>query len=191
MSADRDQSVSLRVRIYILIALAVAPAFALLFVNHRQDVLTQENDAEQRALHSTFLVSGELDQVFKGIEILMRAASQAPELADFREPACSDFLMRLATVNESAGLMSAVDGKGVARCGNGPGLEVADRDYFRAALETDDLVVGTYTIGRISGAAILPLALRYKSDEGWGVIVAGVRVDWLREHFIKRFAQFP
>lgn len=183
---------TLRARIYLLVALAVAPAFALLIFDHRQNLQAREAEAEQQALRSTLLVSAELDQIFKGIETLLKAASQSATVRSFRAPECTDHLARLEQINPSAGAIVAFDENGRMRCGRLDFVgSVADRDYFRAAATADGLVVGTYTIGRASGEPILPLALRMQTTEGAGVLVVGLRLDWLRDHFAKRFSQLP
>jgi two-component sensor histidine kinase len=161
-----------------------------LILDHREDIRSQEVEAEKRALHSTLLVSAELDQVFKGFEILMRSAGQTPALRQFNDPECSEYLSRLARVNANSGSIGVVDGAGRIRCGES-GIVVADREYFREALEKDGMVVGTYSTGRMTGEPILPLALRFPATEGWGVVVAGLKIEWLREHFAQRFKQFP
>jgi two-component sensor histidine kinase len=183
---------TLRARIYFLVALAVTPAFVLLALDHQRSILIRQSEAEQQALRSAWLVSGELEQIFKGIESLLRAASQTPMVTGLQNPDCSTYLRRLERINPNAGSIIAVDGTGTVKCASsGATGSVADRDYFTAALESNDMVVGTYTIGRSSGLPVLPLAIKIMTVEGPGVLVAGVRLDWLRGHFGDLFAKFP
>jgi hypothetical protein len=183
---------TLTARVFLLVALAAAPTSALLIFDNYQRLQQREADAEQEALRSTRLVSAELDQIFKGIESLLRAAAQTPMVSAFQNPECTDYLRRLEGINPNAGRLVAVDATGQVRCGATARLTgVADRDYFHAALKSDDLVVGGYTIGRGSGAPILPLAVRFETSEGTGVLVSGLRLDWLREHFSRIFGAFP
>jgi two-component sensor histidine kinase len=183
---------TLRARIYLLVALAVAPAFALLIVDHSKNLQLREAEAESEALRSTWLVSAELDQVFKGVEALLRAAAQSPAVGSFQVPECTEYLAQLERVNPSAGSIIGFDAEGRMRCeSSDPSTTVADRDYFREAIKVEGLVVGTFTIGRLSGVPILPLALRMQTSEGPGVLAAGLRLDWLRAHFAERFANLP
>jgi two-component sensor histidine kinase len=191
---DRRQGLvmTLTARVFLLVALAAAPTSALLIFDNYQRLQQREADAEQEALRSTRLVSAELDQIFKGIESLLRAAAQTPMVSAFQNPECTDYLRRLEGINPNAGRLVAVDATGQVRCGATARLTgVADRDYYHAALKSDDLVVGGYTIGRGSGAPILPLAVRFATSEGTGVLVSGLRLDWLREHFSRIFGAFP
>ena len=182
----------LRARIFLLVALAVAPTSTLLIFDSYQRLQVREAEAEQEALRSARLVSAELDQIFKGIESLLRTAAQTSMISAFQNPECTDYLRRLESINSNAGRIVAVDATGLVRCGATAGItNIADRGYFRAALKSDDLLVGSYTIGRDSGAPILPLAIQFTSSEGSGVLVAGLRLDWLAEHFSKVFAAFP
>lgn len=179
-------------RVLLLVALAVAPTSALLIFDDYQRLQQRKADAEQEALRSARLVSAELDQIFRGVETLLRAAAQTPMVSAFDDPECSSHLKRLEGITPNAGRLIAVDAGGVVRCGATEGLtSIADRAIFHAAMETGDLVVGGYTIGRGSGAAILPLAVQYATAEGTGVLVAGLRLDWLSEHFSRAFATFP
>jgi two-component sensor histidine kinase len=183
---------TLTARIFLLVALAAAPTSALLIFDGYQSLQQREADAEQEALRSTRLVSAELDQIFAGIETLLRAAAQSPIVRTFSDQ-CTDYIKRLEGINPNAGRLAAADATGRVRCGATAAeiTTVADRDYFRAALASADLVVGSYTIGKGSGEPILPLAVQFESAEGPGVLVAGLRLDWLLAHFSKAFADFP
>jgi two-component sensor histidine kinase len=183
---------TLTARIFLLVALAAAPTSALLIFDSYQTLQQREADAEQEALRSARLVSAELDQIFKRIEALLRAAAQSPMVRTFNDQ-CTDHMRRLEGINPNAGRLVAADATGQIRCGalTAGSATIADRDYFRAALTSADLVVGSYTIGRGTGEAVLPLAVRFESTEGPGVLIAGLRLDWLLSHFSKAFPAFP
>ena len=170
-------------RTYLLVALAVAPAFALLIFNHRVALQQQEADAEAQALRSAQLVSGELNEILEGVRSLLGAAAQSPVVQSFQEPACTEYLHRLERISPNSGAIAAFDETGLTRCGGTAGVNVADRAYFQSALASKGLVIGEYTVGRASGVPVLPLALRFQMPDGAaGVIVAGLRLDWLWEH---------
>jgi two-component sensor histidine kinase len=187
-----DQWVTLRSRIYLLIALAVAPAFALLAYNHAQSLRREAATAEQQALQSTLLVSAELDQILKGFVTLLLAAAETPMVRNLDGSGCGEYLQRLESINSSAGWIVAADGQGTIRCGrHGVTGSIADRDYFSGALNTNGPTIGSYSIGKLSGVAILPLAHRFETSEGPGVLVVGVRLDWMRQLFVDRFSRLP
>lgn len=58
------------------------------------------------------------------------------------------------------------DGKVVAASQPYEGLQVGDRDFFRQALQTDDLVISKPLLSRVTGEKIIPVARRW----GGGVI---------------------
>lgn len=179
-------------RIYLLIALAVMPAFALLAYDHARSLQREAAAAEQQALQSSLLVSAELDQIFKGLFALLLAAAEAPMVRTLEAPICTEYLRRLESINPSAGWIVAADGQGTIRCGR-PGVtgSIADRDYFSGALNTNGPAIGSYSIGNVSGVPILPLAHQFETSEGPGVLVVGVRLDWMRRLFADRFSQLP
>jgi two-component sensor histidine kinase len=179
-------------RIFLLVALAAAPTSAMLIWDNYQRLQQREADAEQEALRSARLVSAELDQIFKGIESLLHAAALTPVVSAFQNPECTYYLSRLEGVNPNASRLVAVDETGLVRCGATANLTtIADWDYFDVARKSDNLTVGSFTIDRGSGEPILPLAIRFKHSKGLGVLIAGLRLDWLREHFSEKFAAFP
>jgi two-component sensor histidine kinase len=183
---------TLKARIYLLVVLAVAPAFVLLIFDHYRTIGQREKEIEQQALESTWLVTNDLNEIFKGIESLLRAAAQTPAISGFQSPECSDYLKRLEQIHPSAGWIAAADSRGVIRCGrNATVNSVVDRDYFAAAMKTKDLVVGSYTMGRVSGVPVLPLAVQIETTEGLGVLFAAIRLEWLREHFSDLFSKLP
>lgn len=181
---------TLTARIYLLVALAVMPAFALLAFDHYRGLRYQETEVEQHALRSTSLVSAELDQVFRGFQSLMSAAAQTPMVSNYQTPDCTEYLERLEQVSVGVDWIIAADNRGTVRCGRSR-VTVADQNHFVAALKTDELVIGTYSTGSASKIPILPLAIRIQTAEGPGVLVAGVRLDWIRELFAERFSQLP
>lgn len=179
-------------RIYILIVLAVVPAFALLTYVHYQDYRQHQSAGEEAALRSARLVAAELEQILQSAGRILSAAAVAPAVVSLEEPGCSSYLRRLQEISPSQSVFAvAVASDGTVRCGGTPGLSIADRPYFAAALQSQGPVIGEYTIGRTSGVTVLPVALRIQTSEGPGVMATGVRLDWLREHFARRYSEFP
>jgi hypothetical protein len=70
-------------------------------------------------------------------------------------------------------------------CGSDPeaqGLDLSDRPYFTDALASAGrLVVGEYTVSRVSGDKVLPLSLAILGDAGEprGVVATSMDLDWL------------
>lgn len=67
------------------------------------------------------------------------------------------------------------------------GVSLRDRTYFRDALLTNSFVIGEFTIGRTTGAKVLPVAHPiYRGQETTGVLFAGLDLTWLESHLQRR-----
>jgi two-component sensor histidine kinase len=82
-----------------------------------------------------------------------------------------------------------LDPEGRMVCGStpDPGVGFADRDYFKQALATKNLVVGTYTKSKLTNAPVLPVAMPLV-EEGItkAIVVTGVRLEWLQNRITER-----
>src|SRR5690606_17501982 len=62
-----------------------------------------------------------------------------------------------------------------------------DRDYFQKAISTRSYVVGHFTESRMSGEPVLPVAMPIlEGDSVDGVVVTGVRLEWLQARIAER-----
>jgi anti-sigma regulatory factor (Ser/Thr protein kinase)/HAMP domain-containing protein len=62
-------------------------------------------------------------------------------------------------------------------------INISDRPYFRLAVETGDLAVGEYQVGRISGTSSLNLGFPIRDEAGLmlGIVYAGLDLGWLND----------
>jgi signal transduction histidine kinase/CheY-like chemotaxis protein len=69
-----------------------------------------------------------------------------------------------------------------------PETSVADRSYWRRAMETGAFTIGDYTVGRIRPARVLPLALPFQDAVGrtGGMVVLSLDLDWLAGYFAQK-----
>ena len=67
-------------------------------------------------------------------------------------------------------------------------INISDRAYFQAAQKTSGIVVGSYTEGRVTGGAGLPIALALDGDSAWsgGVAIAALDLGWLGDRLRER-----
>jgi len=180
-------------RLYVLVGLAIAPSIALLAYNDHADLKRRDAEARTESLRYAKLVSGELDRLFEGARTVLWATAQAPLIQSRAEPECGAYLRRLQEINPSTTTVSIHDVNGQNGCSNIPPTNLADRAYFQQAAVSDDFVVGEYTVGKVSGQAVLPFAQRIKDRQGQvrGVMVTTLRMDWLRAQFAAKLAEFP
>jgi two-component sensor histidine kinase len=84
-----------------------------------------------------------------------------------------------------------MDKEGQFRCGSTgapSNRDLSDRPYFREALQGHDLVVGEFTLGRISDKPVLPIAIamRDQNKAVIGIAAASIDLVWLGEQLKER-----
>lgn len=178
-------------RIYLLVALAVVPGFALLGYIHYQNYQRHQAAVEAEALRSARLVAAELQQILESMGLVLATAGAAPAVTSLQEPGCSAFLRQVQGRIPSAAVIAVAGADGALRCGGAPRVSIGDRPYFQEALRSEVPVVGNYTIARTTGVPVLPVALRIRTPQGPAVIVIGLRLASLREHFLRLHPEFP
>jgi hypothetical protein len=183
---------TLMARLYLLVFLAVAPAVALLFYNDWAERAQRQANAEAQALRYARLLSGEMERLFEGVRAQLNAVTAAPTVQNFRAPECGQYLTRLEGSNPATTSVSVYDLKGDRQCSDVARVSITDRSYFQRALQSDEFIVGEYTVGRTSGVAVLPFALQIKREgQVIGVVVTTLRLEWLRQHLASKSSDFP
>lgn len=178
-------------RLFLLVALALLPAVAIQAYNELDLRRSRENEVRDLALRQAQLAASELNQILEGVRNLLTAVAEVPAVRGFAAAACAAYIADLQSKVPHLLTIVAVDLDGRIRCRHppaSPGLNVADRFYFREPLATGRFVVGTYTVSRITGEASLPVSLPLLDEAGRaiGVIAAGVDIDWLNAHLRER-----
>lgn len=171
---------SLRMRLLGLSLAALAPSFAVVGFTEWQVTSARHDEINELALQSARQAAFELDRIVAGVQSLLLAVAAVPDVRRLDEQGCSAYL---AALRPSLGEMAAIsvfDAAGRFRCGSAeqapPDVDYSDRPYFRDALNNPRAVVGLYTLGRVSGRAILPVALALRDEAGrpTAVLVAGL-----------------
>lgn len=117
------------------------------------------------------------EKVLRLADSLLAARDAAPDHA---------FLRDLARGQQTSLPLAAVAADGrITAVSGGPldaPVSIADRAYFRQAMEGDgSLVIGRPTTTRVSEMEVIPIALR--RSHGDGAFVIGLQVDYLRRVF--------
>ena len=103
----------------------------------------------------------ELDLVIEGARSLVIAVSSITAVNQLQPEPCSEAVAKIAKSVESVQAILVLDRTGKVICssaGPNPNISMADRGYFKEALEGEDVAVGVYTVGRLSKTAVLPVA---------------------------------
>jgi C4-dicarboxylate-specific signal transduction histidine kinase len=119
---------------------------------------------------------------------LLSALAASPEVRKTDGAACKTLMTRTLEENTRYAQLGATLASGILFCNTNYSQRpqsVADRLYFRRALETQDFAIGEYVIGRITKLPSLGLAYPVKNDDGTfrGVVIAPLKLAWLAQRF--------
>lgn len=172
---------SLRGRLLCLVLFACVPPFVSMFHAAIESRRLAVANAEARLLAQARFAASDLEKkVLKGAEHLLIALSRIPELARMQQPACSELLAGMMARYHRFSNLFVADAAGSMVCSGGPRtgrVNVADRDYFRLALQSTEPVVGQPIIGRVAGRPVLPSAYRLTDDDGKVIGMVGASLD--------------
>jgi hypothetical protein len=127
----------------------------------------------------------ELERLTSGADGILHTVAAAPAVQRLEAQGCTDLLVRLKPYLPQFTRLAVLDMEGRPICGSDPtvqGHDFSDRSYFTQALSNDGrLVVGDYTVSRVTGAKVLPLAVAITNDAGdpIGAVITAIDLDWL------------
>lgn len=152
----------------------------------------QERNDEVRAqaTQAARQASSEIERILEGLHSLLIATSTLDSVERQYRAGCVDDLKGIATQVPSIRTIVVLDPTGHLVCdslGRPAGLDLSDRAYFQTALRSTDYVVGGYTQSRLSDRPVLPVALALRRNgRVTGVIVTGLRLEWLQQRIEER-----
>ncbi|MCM5681856.1 ATP-binding protein [Schlegelella sp. S2-27] len=155
----------LRTRLVVLIVVTLAPAVGIQVVDRIERISQQEDAALREVQSRASLVAGQLEQLTSGYRELLMAVNASGAVQPSDVERCNAYIDDLA--QQFGGvptfMLGAADLKGNVYCVGQPFLRgrpinIADRTYFKQALETGDFVVGEHAFARVPGDAVLHYA---------------------------------
>lgn len=176
----------LRRRLVLLTFSALLPAFAVIGYTEWNVARSRQAEVRELALRSAQHASSEIDRIMGGSESTLIAAGVSPTTRQFGA-ACAEYL---EAVRRRIGYFTAItvaNAEGRILC-PASDVSIVDRGYLSRALGAKGLIVGEYTIGRVSNRPVLPvaLALRDESLTESLVVIAGIDLDWLSARLRER-----
>jgi PAS domain S-box-containing protein len=144
---------TLRMRLLLLLVLALIPALVFIFiitVRARQSAI---EDVAATTHQLAELAASSQEQLIARVRQLLVTLSHLPEVRGGDVSACSGLLARLLEQHHDYINFGVIELDGSIRCSALPveqAVDVADRSYFQQALQTGDLSVGIYQVGRIT-----------------------------------------
>ncbi len=173
---------SLRGRLILLVMLAAAPAVAFLTYQAIQDQRQQEGAVYGDLLMLTRNVAQQHTIVVRSAEALLRTVSRAPAIVAKNWPLCSRYFAALLEGHADYTNIGIVDLSGRAICSGipaSPKVNLRDRRYFRAALQSGGFAIGDYQIGRITGKKSIGFGYPLTEADGtvYAVLFAAYELD--------------
>ncbi|MBB5692314.1 PAS domain S-box protein [Muricoccus pecuniae] len=175
---------SLLFRLLSLVGLALIPALAVLVWGAREAGRAQEAAAREDALRLARLVAADHRQLADGARQLLTSLGNLRVVRALDEAECQAFFRRIMGDFPRYVLLATATLDGEVVCSAQPGARgnnIADREYFRAAVRERGFVVGGFVLGRASGQSSFHFAQPFYDNEGRmaGVVHAAVGLDWL------------
>jgi signal transduction histidine kinase len=182
---------SVLARLFVLVAIAVLPALAIQAYNEYDLRREREVEVRREALRLATFAAGELDRIVENGRGLLFALATLPAVREGDAASCSAYFAELKRLLPHYTVISAIDAGGTPFCSSAPvpgRVSIADRAYWRRAIETGEFTIGEYTVGRVLPARVLPLALAFRDMAGrvGGVVILSLDLDWLAEYFAQK-----
>ncbi len=176
-----------------LVAVALLPAIAIQAYN--EIVLRQAHSIEIRSqvLSFTRLAAAEQSQMIQGIHQILVTLSELPAIKSKDSRACNDYLAAVKQRFPAFLALLATDINGQTFCNTvspNTSVNVSKRPYFAPAMKSGAFTVGEFSAGLVDPKPIIQFALPYKDADGriGGLIIGGLRLDWLADHIAQKGA---
>ncbi len=143
-----------------------------------------ELHAQENALRLANLVSIETGQLIQRTRRLLMSLAQFPAVSNRDPRNCAGVLENLRVTHPHYTSLVVTDPSGDVFCvsqTSSSAINLADRDYFRRAIETREFVVSDFLIGRLTGKPSLAFAYPAvdRSGELKAVIIAALDLSRL------------
>ncbi|MGH7826996.1 MAG: GAF domain-containing protein, partial [Candidatus Binatia bacterium] len=185
----------LRFRLIQLVLLAVLPALGLIVYAAHEQRQTATKAAENDALRLARIASVSQERLVDSTRQLLLALARLPEVRRRESRECALLFSDMRSQFPLYANLGAATADGEIFCSAQPmakPINIADRRYFRQAIQRRDFAVGEYQVGRVTGKASLnfgyPVFFDNASTVG-AVVYAALDLDWLNQ--LVTAAQLP
>ena len=177
----------LRTRLILLILIAILPALALTIYAGIEQRRTAIYEAEAEALSIAKSIASLQEQQINDVRQVLFTLSQLPAVIQRDSAACATIFAAL--LEKSSGYNGFV-----AALPNGdlftsyPAItnpvNFSDRAWFKRLVQTRELVIGEYVMGRISGKPAVVVGYPVLDDQGQmqTVLAVGLDLEWLNTY---------
>ena len=189
---ELHRSKSLVARLLLMIMLAILPLKALEIVNLVAFHGAEVREIKRRTLDVAKNVTQNETQVIEDTHEVMRIVATLEAVRHHDGKACNALLTTLAPQHANLSSLGVVDRNGVRYCSSAdpfPGaVSLADRSFFRLAVERGDFVVAEFRMSDVSKIPVLDLAQPFFDGSGVlaGVVYAGLNLGYTEGHLMQR-----
>lgn len=169
----------------ILVTLSALPGFLVLTWHGTEERGDLRQEALARNLGTVHAVAAQEERIIEGARIILDLLAQIPEVRDATGgAACPALVSEILPEGSPYANVGVADLRGNLTCASVPILapvNVADRAYFRRALQTGDFAVGDYIVGRVTGMASLGVARPIAGVDGAvaGIVILTLDLGWM------------
>jgi len=183
---SRDAFASFRVRLVLLAILAVLPALGFILYSAAEQRRRASESVTENTLRLVQIAAADHERLIEETRRLLGMLARVPAVQNGDPAECNAFLAEVGAFYDPRYEAFAVfEPDGDLRCISIPGVtpfNVADRLYFRLAMETGAFAVGDYIVARVPGAEAV-LGMAYPVLDGAGevrmMVATGLNLEWL------------
>ena len=175
---------SLLARLLLVVVAACTPALVFHIYTANDSRESRQKLMEAEALSLVRTVNAEQQRIIEGAEQVLDVLGVTQALQDGRVDHCQRLLTNLLAraPRYTNAVVIGLDGRiTCAGLPGGIGIDLSDRPYFKNALQTGGVVVGSYTVSRASGQPGIQIAKQFHNSSGFiaGVVEVSLSLDWL------------
>jgi signal transduction histidine kinase len=179
---DNHRRIGLRAQLLILGLLGVLPFVLLLSArDHEARSFAKQNANDAAKYLSWTALTGQTIQI-KSTEQILKALSVVPDIWDADK--CNKLMGELLAQNPRYASFGLISPNGDIFCSGipfTPPINVADRLYFKKAVETKAFAIGEYQIGRVTNKPTVNFGFPVYANDGVlrGVLISALDLRWL------------
>lgn len=183
----RFPPVSLRFRLILLVLLAVVPALALTLYTAREQRRLAAIEVQQNALRVARLASAGQERLIEGTRQILILLGQLPQVRGDDATTCGTLLSALLKQYPLYSNLGVIESDGsvfASAVKLPPDVNLADRSYFKRALDSRGFAMGDYQIGRITGKASINFGMPVIDTNAAvrRVVFAALDLAWLNDY---------
>jgi diguanylate cyclase (GGDEF)-like protein/PAS domain S-box-containing protein len=180
-----------RIRLMLLALLVLAPAFGLLVYVADRERENGKDDVREKALYLARLAAAEQSQIVQVTHSKLQYLATAPETRGAANGACDALLAREIKSHPYFDNLGVLGPDGIRVCSvlqPDQKVDLADRAYFRRAIDTRNFSIGDFQIGRSSGKPSIGFGFPALDAQGAvrAVVYATLNLDWLGQSLARK-----